>query len=271
MNIFLKTGHKLLVTVAAIIVLAIAMTPVTAETVLITGSNSGIGLEFAKQYAAKGWTVIATHRREQTPETLQALAEQYKNVRPERLDVSNLADVDALAARLKGMPIDVLINNAGIAEIGEFRGIGNNVDQAFGTLNYEHFETMMAVNVRGPIKVAEAFYENVKASQQKKIIAISSASGIVSTPQRGGMYWYGMNKAALNKLMVTLAADVKKDGVSVAMFHPGGVRVEKFAELDFPGMVEPKDSIGGMIKVIDGLTVETTGRFWSHTGGTMPW
>ena len=130
---------------------------------------------------------------------------------------------------------------------------------------------MDKVNVRGPIKVAEAFYPNVKASKQKKIIAISSAAGMVSTPQRGGMYWYGMNKAALNKLMVTLAADVKKDGVSVAMFHPGAVKVEKFAKLDFPGMISPHESVSGMINVIAGLTVDNTGRFWSHDGKTMPW
>jgi NAD(P)-dependent dehydrogenase (short-subunit alcohol dehydrogenase family) len=270
MQLFTAT-FKRLVMAAAMLILAGVVLPAAAETVLITGSNSGIGLEFTKQYAAKGWTVIATHRRDRTPETLADLMKQYPNLRPERMDVSDLASIDALAAKLKGEPIDVLINNAGIAEIGEFRGIGNNADQAFGHLNYEHFDTMLNVNVRGPIKVTEAFYENIKAGKQKKIVAISSAAGMVSTPQRGGMYWYGMNKAALNKLMVTLAADVKKDGVSVAMFHPGAVRVEKFATLDFPGMVEPEDSISGMIQVIDGLNVETTGRFWNHTGGTMPW
>jgi NAD(P)-dependent dehydrogenase (short-subunit alcohol dehydrogenase family) len=256
--------------IAACLLVTVAM-PVSAATVLITGSNSGIGLEFAREYAAKGWTVIATHRRDSIPETLKALSDKYANVRVERMDVSKLNEIDALAARLNNMPIDVLINNAGIAELGEFRGIGKNLDQAFGTLNYDQFDILTRVNVRGPIKVAEAFYPNVKASKQKKIIAISSAAGMVSTPQRGGMYWYGMNKAALNKLMVTLAADVRKDGVSVAMFHPGAVKVEKFAKLDYPGMISPQESVSGMIKVIDGLTVDNTGRFWSHTGDTMPW
>ena len=257
--------------IAVVFILAITVTPTRAATVLITGSNSGIGLEFVREYAAKGWTVIATHRRDSIPDTLKALSKKYANVRVERMDVSKLDEIDALAAKLKDTPIDVLINNAGIAEIGKFRGIGKNIDQAFGSLNYEQFDVMTAVNVRGPIKIAEAFYDSVKASKQKKIIAISSAAGMVSTPQRGGMYWYGMNKAALNKLMVTLAADVRKDGVSVAMFHPGAVRVEKFANLNYPGMVSPQESISGMIKVIDGLTVENTGRFWSHTGETMPW
>lgn len=267
----INSGNNITVSIAVVFILAVTMTPIRAETVLITGSNSGIGLEFAKEYAAKGWTVIATHRRDTIPDTLKALSQKYPHVRVERMDVSRLDEIDALAAKLKDTPIDVLINNAGIAEIGKFRGIGNNVDQAFGSLNYEQFDIMTDVNVRGPIKVAEAFYSNVKASKQKKIIAISSAAGTVSTPQRGGMYWYGMNKAALNKLMVTLAADVRKDGISVAIFHPGAVRVEKFANLNWPGMVTPQESISGMIKVIDTLTVENTGRFWSHTGGNMPW
>lgn len=268
---FMKTGNNFVAGAVAFLVLTAILMPVQAATVLITGSNSGIGLEFAKEYAAKGWTVIATHRRDTTPDTLKKLSARYANVRVERMDVSKLDEIDALAAKLKGVPIDVLINNAGIAEIGKFRGIGKNTRQAFGTLNYDDYEIMDKVNVRGPIKVAEAFYPNVKASKQKKIIAISSAAGEVSTPQRGGMYWYGMNKAALNKLMVTLAADVKKDGVSVAMFHPGAVRVEKFANLKFPGLISPQESISGMIRVIDGLTVENTGRFWSHDGKTMPW
>ena len=271
MQISIKTLIKQLMAVTAVGVLATFAATAAADTVLITGSNSGLGLEFAKEYAAKGWTVIATHRRDTIPDTLKTLAGKYPNVRVERMDVSKLNEIDTLAEKLQGVPIDVLINNAGVAEIGEFKGIGKNTRQAFGTLDYDDYEIMDKVNVRGPIKVAEAFYPNVKASKQKKIIAISSAAGMVSTPQRGGMYWYGMNKAALNKLMVTLAADVKKDGVSVAMFHPGAVRVEKFAKLDFPGMISPQESISGMIKVIAGLTVENTGRFWSHDGKTMPW
>ena len=271
MQILIQTVKKLFLAAAAVSILSMVTFAATADTVLITGSNRGIGLEFAKEYAAKGWNVIATHRRDTIPDTLKVLSGKYPNVRVERMDVSKLSEIDALAAKLKGVPIDVLINNAGIAELGKFKGIGNNTRQAFGTLNYDDYEIMDKVNVRGPIKVAEAFYPNVKASKQKKIISISSAAGMVSTPQRGGMYWYGMNKAALNKLMVTLAADVKKDGVSVAMFHPGGVKVEKFANYNYPGMISPHESVSGMIKVIAGLTLDKTGRFWSHDGKTMPW
>src|SRR5690606_7234750 len=85
-----------------------------AETVLITGANSGIGLEFAKQYAEKGWTTIATHRRRDTPESLAELVAEFPNVRIETLDVTSVEQAKGLAARLADTPIDVLINNAGV-------------------------------------------------------------------------------------------------------------------------------------------------------------
>ena len=91
-----------------------AWTNAMAETVLITGANQGIGLEFAKEYAARGWTVIATHRRTTTPETLAALAAQYPKVRIERMDVTDAAQIQALGAKLKGVPIDLLLSNAGL-------------------------------------------------------------------------------------------------------------------------------------------------------------
>lgn len=243
-----------------------------ADTVMITGANSGIGLEFTRQYAAQGWTVIATHRRDLIPDTLKELADKYSNLQVERMDVTDQTQIEALADKLKGAPIDVLINNAGIATIGEFKGIGVDKNQTIGTLNYDQFDLFIRTNVRGPIMISEAFLDNVKASKQKKIIAISSASGMVSAaPPRGGMYWYGVSKAALNKLMVTLSADVRAAGVIVAMFHPGAVRVEKFSELDWPGMEESPEAIGKMIKTISGLTLEDSGRFMQNDGKTQPW
>src|SRR5215475_9317841 len=95
-------------------VLAAAASQASADTVLITGANSGIGLEFAKQYAEKGWTVIATHRRDTPPESLAELMSKHPNVRVEKMDVASKDQVFALAKKMQGQPIDVLINNAGI-------------------------------------------------------------------------------------------------------------------------------------------------------------
>src|SRR4051812_7301102 len=107
---FLKLTSATLVLAA----LLSPVTPATAQTVLITGANAGIGLEFAKEYAEKSWTVIATHHRADTPPELAQLAAKYKNVRVEKMDVSRKEDVDALAAKLKAVPIDVVLNNAGV-------------------------------------------------------------------------------------------------------------------------------------------------------------
>ncbi len=248
-----------------------------ADTVLITGANSGIGLEFARQYAEAGWTVYATHRRAETPETLQELAAKYSNLHPERMDVTSHDEVYALAAKLKDTPIDVLINNAGVVilggEGGAWRGPGADVDgQKFGSLNYDEFDVFMRTNVAGPARVTEAFFPLVKASKQKKIIAISSSNGMITgKPLGGGIYWYRLSKAALNKVMISISADVKKDGVTVVMFNPGPVRVEKQEGVEFPGMKPTPVVVKSMIGVIGKITLADTGRFLQHDGKTQPW
>ena len=248
-----------------------------ADTVLITGANSGIGLEFAKQYAAKGWTVIATHRRDVTPQPLQVLIDKYPNVRAERMDVTKRDEIHALVVKLNGAPIDVLINNAGVVILGgqdgAWRGPGADVKgQNFGTLNYDEFDTFMKTNVAGPSMVTEEFFQNVKASRQKKVIAISSSNGMITgKPLCCGLFWYRLSKAALNKLMISIAAAVQKEGVTVVMFNPGAVRVEKQANFEFPGMLPTTVVVAEMIRVIDKLTIADTAHFLQYDGKTQPW
>jgi NAD(P)-dependent dehydrogenase (short-subunit alcohol dehydrogenase family) len=242
-----------------------------AATVLITGANSGIGLEFARQYAEKGWTVIATHRHSDTPKSLAELGSKFRTVRVERMDVQKPDDVHALAAKLKGQPIDVLINNAGIFSLGDWLDRSDN-RQRFGTLDYAAFDQFMQINVRGPVLVTEAFIDNVRASSQKKVISVTSTIGTISTPEVAtNAFWYGTSKAALNKATVTLAAVLKKDGVIVVPMHPGSVRVEKQAAANVPGMIETPDSVRGMVRTIDALTLKDTGRFTNYDGKPLPW
>jgi len=242
-----------------------------AATVLITGANSGIGLEFAKQYAEKGWTVIATHRHAQTPKSLAELSSQFKTVRVERMDVQKPADVHALAAKMKGQPIDVLINNAGIFSLGDWLDRTDH-SQRFGTLDFAAFDQFMQINVRGPVLVTEAFIDNVRASTQKKVISVTSTIGTLSTPEVATTaLWYGTSKAALNKATVTLAAVLKKEGIIVVPLHPGSVRVEKQASANVPGMIETPDSVRAMIRTIDALTLKDTGRFTNYDGKPLPW
>jgi NAD(P)-dependent dehydrogenase (short-subunit alcohol dehydrogenase family) len=242
-----------------------------AETVLITGANSGLGLEFARQYAAKGWTVIATHRRDTTPQELAELSSEHGKVQVAKMDVSSAEQVNALAAKLRGQPIDVLINNAGIFRIGDWLD-AEDTNQVFGTLNYDHFDDIMRVNVRGPMMVSEAFIENVKASAQKKIVMITSTIGTISTPEVGvRAFWYGTSKAALNKATVTLAEALENTDVVVVPLHPGSVRVERQAALHLPGMLETPDSVRFMIATIAELKKSDSGKFLLYDGSGLPW
>lgn len=230
-------------------------------TVLITGSNRGIGLEFVRQYAAKGWFVIATTRRPAEAERLQQLTQENPSVVVELLDVTSEEHLQTLKAKYSGHPIDVLINNAGIS--GDFRGPG----QAFGTLDYGAGETIMNVNGLGPLRVTEAFYDNVKASEQKKVIAITALLGVHSFGYGGfdGAYWYKVSKAAMNAAMYNVAREALGDGITVTMITPGEVAVEKVKNPG-PRFISPAESIAGMIQVIEALTPEDSGAIIRYNG-----
>lgn len=247
-----------------------------ARTVLITGANSGIGLEFAKQYAADGWRVIATHRRDRIPRTLAELASRYDGVRIESLDVTDHAGIDALAEELAGVPIDLLLNNAGI--VG---GLGD-LAQKFGTLDYELLESFVRTNTVGPLKIAEAFYPHVRDSEDRKIVGISTVAASLevasqpSGPAISFRYAYNVSKAALNMAYVGLAKDARADGVIVGLLHPGLVRVARTEEYDLSprmaaAMIEVEDSVRKMRAVIDGLTAETSGSFLAYDGTRVAW
>ena len=251
-----------------------------AETVLITGANSGIGLEFTRQYAAKGWAIIATHRRSQVPQSLAAIAAKYDKLRIEQLDVTNADQVQALAKKLANVPIDVLINNAGVyndrgsCAAEDESCPGDWTTQTFGKLRYDLFDTIMAVNVKGPLIVSEAFFNNVKASSQKKLIAISSSTGSITVDAypRPGSIFYRTSKVALNRSMQIVASSVKPDGVTVVMLNPGPTLTEHQAYLkEYKGMLKTSFTVENMIRTIDKVTIQDTGKFLRYDGVTEPW
>lgn len=254
---------------------AFGLSGVAADTVLITGANSGIGLEFVKQYAAKNWMVIATHRRSKTPETLAKVVAENPNVRVERMDVSSVTEVATLATKLVGTPIDVLINNAGVysdRSVCQAETCGGRVDsQIFGSLDYDLFDTIMMVNVRGPLLVSETFIGHVRSSTQKKIVSISSTNGSLTEPQPGAYaISYRASKAALNRAMQLVARHEKGNGVTVLLLHPGAVVTERQSS-PTPDMIGLAPSIAGMIEVIEQATIDDTGRFIQYDGTSLPW
>ncbi len=253
----------------------------SASTVLVTGSNRGIGLEFVKQYAADGWDVIATSRSPGDDADLQALAAANTNISVEQLDVTDLAEIAALASKYEGTPIDIAINNAGM--------IGDRKRQTWGDLNRDLFEQMMAVNVFGPLKVTEAFAPHVGASEEKKVVVISSVSGSIASVRGGmpGAPYYSISKAAVNMAMRGTAMGLKEQGIAVAILHPGGVdtrmlrqafglskaEAEANEDFDYRGFspLTTEDSVAQMRDVIAGLSVERSGDFVQYDGTEMPW
>ena len=263
-----------------ILVLVIAtvlpVEPAPADTVLVTGSNRGIGLDFVTRYASQGWDVIATHRRDQVPESLAALAKKYPKVRIETVDISSLESIDALAGRLKGVAIDVLINNAARLSEGGFDDPAVFNQQVVGTLDYALFDDYMRTNTRGTIRMSEAFIPHVRASVQKKIIVISSDAASISIPdKRPGMYWYHASKVATNMVMRKFARDLKDQGIIVAMLHPGFVRTDKSVPkqkiINMAYMIDLAESVPDMMDVIARLTIADTDSFLRHTGEHVPW
>ena len=266
----------------AVIILSLSMLPAAAhaQTVLITGANSGIGLEFAKQYGARGWNLIVTHRRSDTPKTLTDLSAKYKNVRIERVDVTSEEQVRELAKRLANVPIDILINNAGVyndrgtCAADDDACAGDWTTQNFGRMRYQLLDTILAVNVKGPLLVSEMLYGNVQAGKLKKIVAISSSNGSLTGPQAGGgAIFYRSSKAALNRAMQLVAESVRRDGVTVVMLNPGPTLTEHqmYLKDQFKGMLETSFTVGNMIKTIDGVTIKDTGKFLRYDGVAELW
>lgn len=249
-------------------ILCVWTTPIlvaAAPTVFITGANRGIGLEFARQYAADGWNVIATCRRLEAADQLQALAKVHDNLMVEQLDVTDHARIDQLAEQLAGTPIDLLLNNAAM--------LGDLEDQTFGTLSYDAFQQVMAVNVFGPLRLAQAFVEHVAASDEKKIVALTSGLGSMTlTTRMGRFYNYRTSKAALNMAMRALRADLKTREIVVALLSPGMVQTRMLAASGYRGpALTPAESVAGMRSVIDELSSADAGVIINYDGEVIPW
>ena len=222
------------------------------STVLITGSNRGIGLALAENYAQQGWNVIATCRKPNKAVDLISLREEYNNVNIERLDVTSQEQIKELAEKYNGIPIDILLNNAGI--------LGDVEDQIFGSLNDETFEQVFAVNTLAPLKVSEAFVEHVSLSQQKKIVSMTSGLGSMQiTANQSYFYFYRMSKAALNMAVVAMNASLREQGIVSALIAPGQVDTELLAESGYrgPNKITPDESAKSLIGIIDSLSQES--------------
>jgi NAD(P)-dependent dehydrogenase (short-subunit alcohol dehydrogenase family) len=234
-------------------------------TVLITGTNRGIGLEFVRQFSEHGWNVIATARKPAEAEELRALADADDNIVIEQLDVTDHARVDELAAQYKDQPIDVLLSNAALTPRypSAFKPLAG-VDLVIARQSYE-------INALGPLKLVQAFMEHVAASNQKKIVAMSSRGGsFTESPKMPMMYEYRGSKAALNMYMYVLSLETQKRGVIAVILSPGTVNTTPGFRM--PNALEPPESVAKMLDVIAALEPEDNGKFLNHENGeVIPW
>ncbi|WP_430437256.1 SDR family oxidoreductase [Oceanibaculum nanhaiense] len=223
-------------------------------TVLITGANRGIGLEFTKQYAADGWKVIATARDPGKADELKAVP----GVQVEALEVTDDASVAALAKKLAGTKIDVLLNNAGISGPRGF---------AIGEWDFKAWEEVLSVNAVAPLRVTQAFLPHVEASEKKQVVFISSRMASI-TLNGGGSAFYRSSKTALNMAVSCLALEVKDRGITCTVMHPGWVKTD----MGGPGAdITTNESVSGLRKVIGGLDISKTGKFFNYDGAEFPW
>ena len=216
---------------------------------VVTGANRGLGLEFAKRLLEQGHEVIATSRDGIVG---------APGARVEALDVAEPASVAAFAERLGGLPIDVLLNNAG----RQYR-VG-----AVEEIDFDEMADVFNVNAFGPLRVTRALLPNLRAGSDRRVIHVSTRMGSFGEFEGGGMYGYRASKAALNMLHRCLAEELAGEGFLCVAFHPGWVRTDMGGS---DATLSIEESVAGMLAVLDGLSPEQHGAFLNYDGTPLPW
>ncbi|MEO8542045.1 MAG: SDR family oxidoreductase [Betaproteobacteria bacterium] len=220
-------------------------------TILITGCDTGLGREFAQQYADGGWSVVATYR-----DMAHRLADA--RMRHLALDVTDFDQFAALKRQMQDDPIDLLLSNA---------GIGLDSGQ-IGSLDFAYVQRMLLINTVGPLKLVDTLVDNVAASTQRRVVLVSSRMGSIGANLSGGHYGYRASKAGLNAIGRSLALDLFPLGITVAMLHPGRVNTAG-GGADAP--LTAQDSVQAMRQTIARLGNHETGIFYTYDGQALPW
>jgi NAD(P)-dependent dehydrogenase (short-subunit alcohol dehydrogenase family) len=228
---------------------------------VVTGTSRGIGLELVRQLLARGDVVEAVVR---DPERARELAQLGKtpsgaaNLRIHRCDVTDDASVRALAAALDGRAVDVLVNNAGV--LGKMSPLEE--------LDLEDMVASYRTNALAPLAVTRALLPNMRRSDVRKVVHISTGMASIGENTSGGAYGYRMSKAALNIAAKSLAINLRGERFVSVVLNPGWVQTE-MGGVGAPTPV--KESVVGILSVIDRLTLEQSGSFLDYRGGVLPW
>jgi len=225
----------------------------TDQITVVTGANRGLGLELCRQLKQAGAQVIGTARDPQGAIDLRAL-----EIRVEALDVADAESVAAFAQRLGDTSVDLLINNAGVGGAGE--GISE--------LDIDDAERKFQINSLGPIRVTQALMPHLRRGKGRKIAHVSSRMGSISDNGEGGYYGYRISKAALNMFNRSLAVELVGQGFVCVVLHPGWVRTRMGGS---SAPQSPEASARGLLRIINRLRRQDTGRFIDYTGAEIPW
>ena len=229
------------------------------ETILITGANRGLGLEFIRQFAPDSKRIIACCRNPARANELNQIAAHSGGVVQTRvLDVTDAARIKVLAAELADQPIDLLLNNAGV--MGPWL--------AGGVQDVDAWRQVLEVNTIAPLIMVESLLHSVARSKRKLIVNISSKMGSIGDNQSGGGYLYRSSKAALNAVMKSVAIDTAERGVTVLLLHPGWVTTDMGGP---KGLIDAVTSVTGMKSIIDRADSSLAGQFLNYDGAQIPW
>ena len=228
-------------------------------TILITGTNRGIGLEFTKQCLARGDRVIATCRDIEAADALKQLRSDYDKLEIRQLDVSSTESMLEFVQLLADTPIDIFINNAGVY------GPRN---AKFGEVDGQLWASVLQVNSIAPLMLSQLLMPNLRRGKDKKMLYLSSKMGSIDDNSGGGSYVYRSSKTALNSAIKSLAIDLAGEGFTAAVLHPGWV----LTDMGGPNaLIDTKTSVAGMLKVVDDLDPQTSGSFFNYDGSIIAW
>ncbi|MGI9238845.1 MAG: SDR family oxidoreductase [Woeseiaceae bacterium] len=233
-------------------------------TLIITGANRGLGLEFVRQYAADGWTIATINRR--SSDELDTLAAQH-SIQIVTADLTDDEDLRRAVAEIDVPSIDLLINNAGTMGNGSFSAEGFRY-QAFGTFNRDEWLRVFSINVCTPMALCELLVDRLQAADKPVVATLSSMLGSNALNTLGNVSGYRASKAAVNSITKSLGINLRERGISCVALHPGWVRTEMGgpdADIDAP------ESVRGMRHTIAALTPDDSGRFLAWTGDAMPY
>ncbi len=228
-------------------------------TVLITGTNRGIGLEFVKQFLAREDTVLATCRDMGSATELRQLKNDTRKLHIFELDVSSQKSMEDLTLQLAGHAIDIFINNAGVY---------GPRDSTFGKVSANEWAKVLQVNAKAPMILTQLLIDNLRDGSDKKLIYITSKMGSIDDNKGGGSYVYRSSKAALNAVVKSISVDLRDSGFSVAVLHPGWVQTDMGGP---NALIDVTTSVSKMIDVIDNLNFHNSGSFFNYDGGIIPW